>query len=180
MEQKRSVWKETLKYGIILGLVSVVYSVLTYMLDLTFKQWIMWPSLLVSLVVLFLLLRSYRDHVENGFISYGKSVAAGFIMNLYATILTVIYIYLLYSVIDPGLVDKQMAFAEQKMIAKGVPEGAIDGALEMSAKFMKPWITALTSMFGSLFFGLILSLIVSIFVKKEGNPLLEGENQVKE
>ena len=56
MEEKRSNWKETLKYGIILGLVSVVFSVLTYMLDLTFTPWIMWPGLLLSLIVLYLLL----------------------------------------------------------------------------------------------------------------------------
>ena len=119
MEEKRSVWKETLNYGIILGLVAVVFSVLTYMLDLTFKTWIMWPSLLISILVLFLLLRSYRDHYNNGYITYGKSVGAGVVINVYAAIITALYIYVLYAFIDPGLVDQQMAMAEEKMIATG-------------------------------------------------------------
>ena len=48
MEQKRSIWKETLNYGIILGLIAVGFSLLTYMFDLTFKTWIIWPSLIIS------------------------------------------------------------------------------------------------------------------------------------
>lgn len=175
MEEKRSVWKETLNYGLILGLISIVFSVLTYMLDVTGKPWIIVPSLIISIVVLFLLLRSYRDTYNHGYISYGKALGAGVVINIYAAILTAIYIYILYGFIDPGLVDKQMLDAEEKLIARGMPEGSIDTALQMQAKFMKPWFMALSSVFSAAFFGFILSLIVSLFIKKEGNPLLEDE-----
>ncbi|HUW92422.1 MAG TPA: DUF4199 domain-containing protein [Bacteroidales bacterium] len=177
MEEKKSVWKETLQYGIILGLVSIVFSVLTYMLDVTGKPWVIVPSLIISIVVLYLLLRSYRDTYNHGFISYGKAVGAGVVMNIYAALLTAIYIYILFGFIDPGLVDKQMLEAEEKLIAKGIPEGSIDTALQMQAKFMKPWFMALSSVFSAAFFGLILSLIVSLFIKNEGNPLLDDEGK---
>lgn len=181
MEQKKSIWKETLNYGIILGLVSVGFSVLTYMFDLTFKSWIMVPSLLISLLVLYLLLRSYRDHYNNGYISYGKSVGAGVVINLYAAIITAIYVYVLYAFIDPGLVEKSLAFAQEKMIARGVPEAGLDAASAMQAKMMKPWIQALSSIFYGVFFGLLISLIISLFVMKKGNPLLdEAEDEPKQ
>lgn len=173
MEQKRSIWKETLNYGIILGLIGVGFSVLTYMFDLTFKTWIIWPSLLLSLVVLFLLLRAYRDHYNNGYISYGKAVGAGVVINVYAAIITAIYIYVLYAFIDPGLMEKTLAVAEGKMVEKGLPDEAIEKALEMQAKMMKPWFTALMGIVSSVFYGLILSLIVALFVQKKGNPLLD-------
>jgi len=175
MEEKRSIWNETLNYGIILGLVSVGFSVLTYMFDLTFKSWIMVPSLVISLGVLYFLLRAYRDHYNNGYITYGKSVGAGVIINLYAGIIAAIYIYVLYKFIDPGLVEKSLAFAQEKMIAKGVPEEALDAAASMQAKMMKPWIQAVTSVFYSVFFGLLISLIVSLFIMKKGNPLLDED-----
>jgi len=181
MEQKRSIWKETLNYGIILGLVSVGFSVLSYMFDLTFKSWIMAPTLLISLAVLYFLLRSYRDHYNNGYISYGKSVGAGVIINLYAAVIGAIYIYVLYAFIDPGLVDKTLAFAQEKMIAKGIPESAIDSATAMQAKMMKPWLQALMSVLNGVFFGLLMSLIISLFVMKKGNPLLdEAEEEPKQ
>lgn len=173
MEQKRSMWKETLNYGIIMGLITVVFSVLTYMFDLTFKTWIVWPSMLLGIIVLFFLLRSYRDHYNNGYISYGKSVGAGVIINIYAAIIAAIYIYLLYSVIDPGLIDKSLAVAEAKMAEKGLPEDIIEKAMVTQAKMMKPWFTTLMATISSVFYGLILSLIVSLFVMKKGNPLLD-------
>jgi hypothetical protein len=177
MEAKRSIWKETLNYGIILGLISVGMSVLTYMFDLTFKTWIMWPSLLISLIVLYFLLRSYRDHYNNGFITYGTSVGAGVIINLYAAIIVAIYIYVLYSFIDPGLTDKSLAFAEEKMIARGVSEGSLDAIMQRQAKMMTPWFTTLMSVINGVFSGLVMSLIVSLFVMKSGNPLLEEEEE---
>ncbi len=173
MEQKRSVWKETLNYGIILGLITVGLSLLTYMFDLTFKTWVLWPSLLISILVLFFLLRSYRDHYNNGNISFGKAVGAGVVINLYAAIIAAIYIYVLYAFIDPGLVDKSIAVQEERFIARGMPEAAIDKALEMQAKLMKPWFTALMSIINGVFYGLILSLLVSLFIMKKGNPLLD-------
>jgi len=175
MEEKSSVWTEALKYGIILGLVSVVFAVITYVLDVTGKSWVIIPSLIISVIVLYLLLRSYRDTYNHGYITYGKAVGAGMVMNIYAAILTAVYIYILFGFIDPGLVDKQMLEAEDKLIAKGMPEGSIDSALLMQAKFMKPWIMSISSIFSSVFYGLILSLIVSLFIKKEGNPLLDEE-----
>jgi hypothetical protein len=181
MEQKRSIWKETLNYGIILGLINVGLSVLTYMFDLTFKTWILWPSLLISIFVLFFLLRSYRDHYNNGYISFGRSVGAGVIISIYAAVITAIYIYVLYSFIDPGLIEKSLAVAEDRLVSKGVPDAAIDKAMEIQAKMMKPWFTALMGIINSVFSGLILSLIVSLFIMKKGNPLLdEVEAETKE
>jgi len=181
MEPKRSIWKETLNYGIILGLITVGFSVFTYMFDLTFKTWVIWPSLLISILVLFFLLRSYRDHYNNGYISFGRSVGAGVIISVYAAIITAIFIYVLYSFIDPGLIDKSLAVAEEKLISKGVPDAAIEKALEIQAKMMKPWFTALMGIINSVFSGLILSLIVSLFIMKKGNPLLdELEEEPKE
>ena len=173
MEKKRSSWKETLNYGIIYGLITVVFSVLTYMFDLTFKTWIIWPSMLLGIIVLFFLLRSYRDHYNGGYITYGKSVGAGVIISIYAAIIRAVYVYVLYAFIDPGLMDKSIAMAEAKMAEKGLPEEAIEKAMEMQAKMMKPWFTSLMGIVNSVFYGLILSLIVSLFVMKKGNPLLD-------
>ena len=175
MEERKSVWKETLNYGLIMGLISIVFSVLTYMLDVTGKPWVILPSLIISIVALYMLLRSYRDTFNHGYISYGKAVGAGVVISIYSAILSAIYIYILYGFIDPGLVDKQILEAEEKLIARGMPEGSIDAALEMQAKFMKPWFMAVSSIFTAAFFGLILSLLVSLFIKKEGNPLLDEE-----
>ncbi len=177
MEEKRSTWKDTLNYGIILGLIMIVVSVITYMTNIMFEQWMSLLVLALNFVVLFFLLRSYRDHYNRGFISYGRSVGAGVVISLYAAILTAIFTYVLYAFIDPGLIEKSLQLAETKMTEKGVPEAALEQAMAVQAKMMKPWLMSLSSILNGVFFGLIMSLIVSLFIMKKGNPLLDDTEE---
>ncbi len=174
MEQKVSVWKANLTNGIILGLAGIAYTLIMYFLDLTFNKTQGYVFYIILLVVLFFLLKSYRDNYMHGFITYGQSVGAGLVIFLYYAIITAVFIYILYAFIDKGLVNKQLEFAEEMMQKKGIPQEALDTAMKMQRKFVKPEIMAPFSLLGSMVTGLIISLIVSIFVRKEGNPLVEA------
>jgi hypothetical protein len=173
MEQKVNVWKANLTNGLILGLTGVVYSLVMYFLDLTFNQVQGYVYMVVQIALLYFLMKSYRDNFMHGQITYGQSVGAGVVIILYSAILTAIFTYLLYTVIDSGLTEKQLAFVEEKMMEKGIPQEAVDAGMAIQRKIMKPEIMAPFSILGSMFFGTILSLIVSIFIKKEGNPLID-------
>ncbi|HNX67152.1 MAG TPA: DUF4199 domain-containing protein [Bacteroidales bacterium] len=175
METTTSIWKSCFKYGIILGLVSVVLSVLFYVMDLMFASWVFLPIIIVTLVALFLLQRSYRDTYENGYITYGRALGSGVVMLLYSAIVGAIFAYLLYAVIDPGLVDKSLAAAQAKLEAKGMPEAAIEAATKVQQKMLQPWVISLTTIVNTMFMGTIMALITSIFVTKKGNPLIDNE-----
>jgi hypothetical protein len=173
MEEKVNVWKSNLTNGLILGLTGVVYSLVMYFLDLSFNQVQGYVFMVIQIALLFFLLKSYRDNYMHGQITYGQSVGAGVVINLYSAIIAAIFMYLLYTVIDSGLTEKQLAFVEEKMLQKGVPQTAIDAGMAFQRKIMKPEIMAPISIFGSMFWGTVLSLIISIFIKKEGNPLID-------
>jgi len=173
MEQKINVWKSNLTNGLILGLTGVVYSLVMYFLDLTFNQVQGYIFIVVEIGLLYFLLKSYRDNFMHGQITYGQSVGAGVVIFLYSAIISAIFIYLLYTVIDSGLTDKQLAFVEEKILKKGTPQEAVDAVMAIQRKILKPEIMAPFSILGSLFSGTIISLIVSIFIKKEGNPLID-------
>jgi hypothetical protein len=173
MEEKVSVWKANLTNGLILGLVGVVYSLVMYFLDLTFNQVQGYVFMVVQIALLYFLLKSYRDNYMHGQITYGQSVGAGVVITLYSAIIGAIFIYILYTVIDSGLTEKQLAFVEEKMLEKGAPQEAVDAGMAIQRKIMKPEIMAPFSLLGSMFWGTILSLIISIFIKKEGNPLID-------
>ena len=129
--------------------------------------------MVVEIGLLYFLLKSYRDNFMHGQITYGQSVGAGVVIFLYSALITAIFIYLLYTVIDSGLTEKQLAFVEEKLMQKGIPQEAVDAGMAIQRKIMKPEIMAPLSILGSLFSGTIVSLIVSIFIKKEGNPLID-------
>jgi hypothetical protein len=173
MEEKVNAWKINLTNGLILGLVGVVYSLLMYFLDLSLNKSQGYIFMVIQVILLYFLLKSYRDTNMHGQITFGQSVGAGVIMCLYYAIISAIFTYLLYAFIDTGLTGKQMALAEETLAKKGMPQSAIDAAMAMQAKFMKPGIMAVFSIFFNMIWGVVLSLIISIFVKKEGNPLID-------
>ena len=59
--------------------------------------------LLILIVALYFLVKSYRDNYMHGQITYGQSVGAGVVIFLYYAIIIAIFTYILYTVIDPGL-----------------------------------------------------------------------------
>lgn len=173
MDQTVNPWKANLTNGVIFALLGIVYSLVIYFLDLSFNKVQGWIFMVIQIVILFFLVKSYRDNYKYGAITYGEALGAGVIIFLYYAIIMAVFTYLLYAVIDPDLIDKQLAFAEEEMIKRGIPESAIEAGMKVQAKMMKPAIMAPLSIFGSMIQGLIMSLIVAAFVRKEGNPLID-------
>jgi len=174
MEEKVSVWKASLTNGLILGLLGVVYSLVVYFLDLSFNKVQGYVFLLILIVALFYLVKSYRDNFLHGYINFGQAVGAGVVIFVYYSIISAVFAYILYSVIDPGLIDKQLAFGEEMMIKRGLPQEAIDASMKIQKKMLVPGIMAPFSILGNMLTGTIMSLLVAIFVRKEGNPLIDS------
>jgi hypothetical protein len=174
METQVNPWKSNLTNGLILGLVGIVYSLIIYFLDLSFNKAQGYVFMIVQIVLLYFLLKSYRDNFMHGQITYGQSLGAGVIICLYYAVIMAIFTYLLYTIIDTGLVSKQLAFAEETMVKRGLPQATIDTAMKFQAKIMKPAIMAPLSIFGNMIWGVVLSLVISIFIRKEGNPLIDA------
>ncbi|HLN22289.1 MAG TPA: DUF4199 domain-containing protein [Bacteroidales bacterium] len=174
MEEKVNPWKANLNNGLIMGLAGVIFTLVIWIMDLTFNKSVSYIFLLLSVFLLYYFVKSYRDNHLHGRITYGQSVGAGVIIFFYYAVISAIFTYLLYTVIDPDLPAKMLAFVEDQMRATGkVPESAIDTAMQLQKKFLKPEITAPLSLLGNMFYGVVLSLIVGIFTKKEGNPLID-------
>lgn len=171
--EKVSVWRANLTSGIIMGLIGVVYSLLIYFMDLTFNKVQGYIMMVAFVFLLYYLVRSYRNNYLHGYITYGQAVGAGVVIWLYYSIITAVFMYILYAIIDTGLSGKQLAFMEEMMAKNGKTQQAIDATLSLQKKILKPAILAPLSIFGNMLWGTIISLIVSIFLKKEGNPLVD-------
>ena len=173
MEEKVGIWKANLTNGLILGLVGIVYSLVVYFLNMYLNKAQGYVFMLVEFAVLFFLVKSYRDNFKHGMITYGDALGVSIIICLYYAIIMAIFTYILYTVIDSGLLDKQLAMAEEMMQKKGMPQSTIDAGMSIQRKMMKPAFMAPFSILWNMILGLIISLIVAAFVRKEGNPLLD-------
>jgi hypothetical protein len=173
MDQNVSVWKANFTNGVILGLVGIVYTLVMYFFDLLLNRMQGYLLLAILVIVLYFLVKSYRDNFLHGSITYGQALGAGMVIFLYYSLIIAIFTYILFVFIDPALLDKQLVASEELMLKKGMGEAQIEAGRALQAKIMKPEIMAPFSILGNMFWGLLLSLIVGVFVRKESNPLLD-------
>ncbi len=169
MEEKTvSAWKTTLLPAIYLGIVVILISVIFYVTGNMFStkaSYLTYPVIIAGIIF------GQITHKKalGGTLTYGQAVGSGVVTFIYASLLSAIYSYLLYKVIDPSVMDQMRIFLEQKLMQQGkVPEEQIDSIVNFLMKIYTPPVSIITSIFGGAITGLIVSLITGIFVKK--NP----------
>lgn len=168
MEKKNpSIWLNALNWGLIIGLASIVYSVILYMLNQMFNQALGYAGVIIIIVGLAIAMKNYRDKVLDGIMPFGKAFGFGMLIIIVAALLGSIFAYLLYTVIDPGLSERMIEYTSEKMLNRGIPEAQLDVVLERAAKFQKPLPIAITGFITSVLGGVVLSLIMAAIFKKE-------------
>ena len=168
-QTKAPFWKPALIYGVILGLVSVFISLVFYFTGLSMKGWTNWLTMLVSLVLLVYLMIQYRKIYLGGYASFGQIflmvlVSAGIV----STIITTLYQYLLFAVIDPGLQDQVRIIAEERIMNNSrIPESMYDDLFERMEKTTSLSYMIKMGLIMGPIINAIIGLIVAAFLKKE-------------
>jgi hypothetical protein len=174
MENKNtSVFYNGLVWGAILGLVGIIYNVILYMLDMNLNQAMGYLGFLITIIVLIIAIRSFRDNVRGGVLPFGPAFSFGFVVILVSGVIGIIYAYILWTVIDPDIIGRMKDMQMEKMLEKGLPEEAVDQAMEISGKFTTPLMMTIFGLLSSVFFGTIIALIIAAIFKKD-----EPEGQV--
>lgn len=175
---KSSMSQTALMWGAITGLIGIVYTLILYYADLMTNK----PASIASYVILiagiYLGTKTYRDQSLGGYISFGKAFGTGVLISLYNAIIGVVFMIILYKVIDPEIITRLMAEQQDKLIESGkISEEQIEQSMEMGKKFFIPF-AVLGGLFGGVFIGAIISLVTSAILKKEGDPFNRDMNSV--
>lgn len=168
--------KEAVKSGAILGLISIIFGVVVYIVDPTlFVKW--WFGLIMfglslGLVIYFGI--QYRNADHGGFLSYGEAYKHGFIVFAVGGAIGSVFNILLFNVIDPDLpqvltqatIDQTYAM----MQAFGAPESALDEQMEALENDIPKQFSPLGTLKGygfALIGYAVLALISAAIVKKK-------------
>jgi len=170
MEEKSTFWKSAMVYGLYLALALVLFSVIMYVTGLILNTKISYVSLVLTVAGIIFAQITYRNKELKGTITYGQAVGFGVAIMLFAGIVTALYTIVLYTFIDPTLIDQMKTMQEDAMLAKNLSQEQVDAAMSMTSKMMTPAWMSIMGLVGSVFSGTIISLITSIFVKKQPNP----------
>ncbi|MAO10172.1 MAG: DUF4199 domain-containing protein [Flavobacteriaceae bacterium] len=168
---KASVKKIGLNYGLILALLTIGVSVIVYVMGMHLEQpW--WQSALnfVFMTICIIYgLKAFKSG-SGGFMTLGDAIKTGLLISLVAGIIGSIFTYLFITVIEPEFIPQMLDITREKMVEQNpnMTEEQMEMAMGMTEKFMSPWIMFAMGLIASLFFGFIISLIAGLVMKQ--NP----------
>ena len=158
--------KDTLNYGLLLTLISVIIFAVTVNMDpqSTTVRILSWVNYLAGFAVIYLAVMNYRKKM--GKLTIKDAFKVGLGVSLIAGILLGLYAFLYYQYINPGALDKIMEISREKMAEKGVDEELIEKNIEFTKRFFGFFALA-GSIINWLFVGLISSLAVGVWKRTE-------------
>ena len=162
-----------LRYGIIYGLVSIVFSLVNYYVVSMGLSTMSIISFIIMIVILVIVGRAQRQE-NNDILPYGEALKTTFLTGLVGVVISTLFTIILVNLIDPSLVEKLtemgMDAARSMMEAVGMPEDKLAEAMEKAEEESVNGFTPtrqLLGIFQSSIFVLIVAAIVSIFIKKD-------------
>jgi hypothetical protein len=167
-ENKMPLGKFTLIYGSITGIILIMVSLIFYIIDVDPSSFLNYINIALLIAAMSYSIVQFRKTQEGGFISYGRSLGCGFLTGMFASILLALYTFILFKYIDPGMIDKILAGAEDKMLEQNpnMTDEQLEMAMKYSSAFMSPIAMLILTIIGMSFWSLIISLIISIFTRK--------------
>jgi hypothetical protein len=167
--------KTILTFGLISGAVSALMMVATvpFADRIGFDKGavIGYTAIVLSFLLVFFGIRSYRDNVGNGRITFAKAFAVGISITLISCICYVVTWEILYFNFLPGFMDKYGAHIVEKMKASGASSAAIQAQLQQLKKYRElydnPLINAAMTFIEPFPIGLIVTLISAAVLRKK-------------
>ncbi len=166
-----SVGKIAFKWGLITGLIMIVYSVIINMSGQIGNQALSSVSYLFLIIGIFMAHKEFKNSGD-GFMSYGKGLGLGTLTTLIAAVLSAIFSYIYMTMIDPTIMDVIRDQQIMEMEGRGMSDAQIEQSLSMMESFMSPGFISIVAVFIVTLVGFILSLIITAFTKNS-NPELE-------
>ena len=160
-----------LRYGLLTGLVSVVFSLILFLTKLD-QSGIRWAGLLISIGGIYLAHQEYKK-LNGGFMEYGQGLSLGTMLSAVAALLSSAFTYVYVAFVDPSFIQRILDATRAGMEAKGnLNDDQIEQGMAMTAKFTTAPMMFVFGMIFGVFFGFVLSLIISA-ITKNSRPQFE-------
>lgn len=168
--ERKSIFFYSMNYGLITGLILIIYSLILYLIGQSLNQLLGYLAIIILGACIYLFGKQYRDKVNQGTIKYGQAFTLGLLIGVFTAILLSFFSYIEVTFIDPGLIDKQLELIEQKMLEKGMSEEQVESAIALSRQWMTPGKMFFMSILSFTLWSAIISLITAALVKKDSSP----------
>jgi hypothetical protein len=133
-----------------------------------------YTSMVLAFLLVFFGIRSYRENIGNGTISFGRALAVGLLIVLISTVCYVIAWEIVYFNFMHDFVDKYAAHMVEQVRASGASQADIQAKLQKMKRFKQlyenPFFNAAITFLEPLPVGLIVTLISALILRKRKRP----------
>lgn len=170
--KKVSFFNNALKFGLYYAVFSIILTLVIYILDIKLYETFTSLSMLFFSLVFaigFILygIKTYRQNGLGGKITFGQAFGQGFVIGVIASLISVIFNYILYEFIDPGYLPNMMVEAVDYLESKGIPDEYLEPAIENMENSFSTMGQLKSGLIAGPVVSLIISLIVAAAVKKD-------------
>jgi hypothetical protein len=171
IENKNKMLEHSLVYGLIIGLVIVLYQIVLYIFGMLNNNALGNVIFFLLVIGIFFSVKHYRDHVNGGFLNFGKAFQTGFLTCVFLGVIGAVYNYFQYKYLSPHLINDLLTMAQESLLNKGYPEGQVELQSTILEKYMTPLVLSIAYFFRLGFWGAVLSLVIAAIIKRDENPL---------
>lgn len=154
-----------MRYGILTGLLTVIYTFLIFATGQFANQTLQWAGIIIPIGGIYLAHSAFKK-INGGFMSYGEGLGIGTILSLVSGAISTLFNYVYKTFIDPDLQVRVLEAMRAQFEKKGgMSDAQIDQALSMTSRFSTGPIGLAIGLVGALILGVLISLIVAAFTK---------------
>ena len=165
--------KTVLTFGLISGAIMSLMMIVTlpFVEQLGFDKGavIGYTSMVLSFLLVFFGIRSYRDNLAGGSISFGKAFVVGILITIVSCLCYVGTWEVIYFKFMPDFVEKYSRYAIEKVIASGASTAVINAKVQemkdFAAMYQNPLINAAITFTEPFPVGLIMTLISAAILR---------------
>ena len=164
-----------MKYGLYGGLVSVLFALIFYVAGVTDPTQqggagntigqIVGVAVLIGAIVM--AIRYHKENELGGYLTMGRAIGLGVLASVVVAVIGIIWMFVFFHLIDPGLLDAIRESAYEQAIERGTTEEQMEAAKGMMDFFTSTPFFAIVSLIFSVVIGLITSAIAGAVMKNE-------------
>ncbi len=163
----------SIRYGLILGLISVITSFAMMsmdMMDFSGQKSNVLSNVLsfgTAIVGLYLAINEHKTKELGGFISLGRCVKIGLLVGLISGLISAVGMFIYFQFIAPDYLLSAMEQVRDGLEEKGLSSDQIEQSMGFIKMSMSPASFAIFGLIGHIIIDVLVALILGFFIKKE-------------
>jgi hypothetical protein len=170
--------KTVVTFGLLSGAVSSLMMLLTVpffdRLGFSYGEVIGYTTIVLSFLLVFFGVRSYRENIGGGTMTFGRGFSVGLLITLVSCLCYVATWQVIYFKLAPGFFDKYSAYAIEKARTAGASQQKIEETARQMQQFKqmydRPLINAAITFVEPFPIGLAVALISAGVLRRSSSP----------